>query len=44
MLVDFFICKSVNITCVYKYIKKWDFIVDIDFLCEIKNGIIRKVY
>ena len=42
----FLICggrKSVNIACVYKYTKKWDFIVDIDFLCEIENGIILKV-
>ena len=37
----YFICRgdiSVNIACV----KKCDFIVDIDFLCEIENRIILK--
>ena len=40
-----FICgcdNSVNIACINKYIKKWDFLVDIDFLCEIENKIILK--
>ena len=41
----FFICgggKSVKIACVFLYTEKWDFIVDIDFLCEIKNAVILK--
>ena len=45
MVVGCFICgggKSFNIGSVYYYTEKWDFIVDNNFLCEIKNGIILK--
>ena len=34
--------KFVDIAWVYKGTEKWDFIVDIDFLCEVKNGVILK--
>ena len=44
----FFICgggKSVNIACVYKDTEKRDFIIDIDFLCEVRNMLhIRNTY
>ena len=31
-----------NFVCVYQNTKKWDFIVDIEFLCKVKNGVILK--
>ena len=34
--------KSVNIACVYQNAEKWNFIVYIDFLYEVKNGVILK--
>ena len=45
MLVGFLICgsgKSINIACVYSYTEKWDFIVNINFSCDFKNGDILK--
>ena len=34
--------KFANIACVNKDAKKWDFIVDIEFLSEVKNGVSLK--
>ena len=45
MLVGFFIRgghKSVIIVCTYYYTKKWNFIIDVDFLCKIENRNILK--
>ena len=42
MLVGFSYMEVVNRSILLVYTRKWDFIVDIDFLCEIENGIILK--
>ena len=34
--------KSENIVCIYVNTDKWDFIVNIYFLCEVNHGVIVK--